>query len=94
MMIELVEGVIWWINAFPSSNGVYHTISSEIIVIGKQNPDLNQNIIVFGSYSMVYTGTKDNMKINIVPAIALNESNEWLGYNFSGKNYTFMNSNN
>ena len=51
-------------------------------MIGRANPDFNHNIIVFGSYAMVFTGTKNNMKARSVPAISLGPSNEWGGHFF------------
>ena len=44
------------------------------IVLGKQNTDLNKKRINFGSYAMVYIGTKNIMKIISAPSIALNDS--------------------
>ena len=41
MVIALVKGLIQWLNAFPLSNGVTDTMSTEFIVLGKHNPDLN-----------------------------------------------------
>ena len=81
-MIALVEVLIQWLNYFPSSNRLSDTMSPATIVIGNNSPDLNQKIIIFGAYAMVYIGTKKTMKRRIVPDIALNELNEWVGHNF------------
>ena len=71
-MIALVEVVIQWLNYFPSSNIYSDTISPSTIVIGNHNPNINQKIIIFGAYALVYIGTKNTMKRIIVPDIALN----------------------
>ena len=41
MVIELAEGLCWWLNNIPLSNGDSNKISSAKIVIGKQSPDIN-----------------------------------------------------
>jgi hypothetical protein len=94
MTIALVESAIYWLNSFPSDNGVSDTLSPANIVLGRPNIDFNHNKIVFGSYALVYAGTKNNMKSRSIPAIALNPSNEWGGHNFmslyTGKRFTAM----
>ena len=77
MTISLVKTAVYWLNAFPSKNGISGNLSPANIVIGRANPDFNHNRIVFGSYAMVFTGTKNNMKARSVPAISLGPSNEW-----------------
>ena len=54
----------------------------ENIVLDKQNTDINQKRINFGSCVMVYIGTKKTMRISSVIDIALNDSDEWGGNNF------------
>ena len=82
MVISLVEGLIWLLNAFPLSNAVSDTISPVTIVLCRQNIDLNQKRVTFRSYVMVYIGTKNTMKRKSIPSVVLNESNKWGGYNF------------
>ena len=53
-----------------------------MIVEGKGKPDFNNKYITFESYAMVYTGTANDMKIKIVPAIGLNKSNYHGGHYF------------
>ena len=98
MAIALIEGVIWWLNAFPLSNGFSYTKITEITVPLKQNTETNQKRRTFVSYTMVYIGTNNNMKRRSVPAIALNESKEWGEYNSMSlcldKTYTVTNGKN
>ena len=82
MLISLAEYAVYWSNAFPPSNGVSTTLSPANIVLGRQKPNLNHKYITFGSYALVFVGTKNNMKSRSVPAIALKPSNEWGGYFF------------
>ena len=46
-----------------------------MIVEGKPNTDINQERIVFGSYALVYTGTRNDTNRRIITSIELNESN-------------------
>ena len=47
-----------------------------MILLGKPSTDFNINIIFFGSYAMVYTGTTNKLKRRIIHSIALRELNE------------------
>ena len=51
-------------------------------VEGQVNPELNHKRITFGSYYMVNTGTKNDIKRRSVPSISLNESNDHGGHYF------------
>ena len=53
MVIALVEGLIWWLNVFPSSNGLSDMMSRATIVLGNHNTYINQKRITFGAYVMV-----------------------------------------
>ena len=66
-VIALVEGVIQWLNALTSPNGVSDMMIPESIFPGNQNPDLNQKRVIFEAYVMVYIGTENNKKIISVP---------------------------
>ena len=44
-----------------------------MVVKGKPNPGFNQDMIVFGSYDLVYTVTSNYMNIRSISYIALNE---------------------
>ena len=82
MVQSLIAFVVKWINAFPSKNGISSKMSPDMIVEGKGKPDFNNKYITFESYAMVYTGTANDMKIKIVPAIGLNKSNYHGGHYF------------
>ena len=71
-----------WLNAFSTKVGISKTMLPSIIVEVKPNPDFNQEMIVFGSYALVYTGTSNNMNRIRIPSIALNESKKIRGYYF------------
>ena len=68
------------------------------IVLGNDNNYLNQNIIAFEVYAMIYIGTKNTTSRRSITDIALNESNKCVEYNFMllhlGKIYTGMNGKN
>ena len=55
---------------------------SSMIVEGKPDTSFNQERILFGSYSLFYTGTSKNMNRKIIPYISLNKSNYHLGHYF------------
>ena len=75
MVIALVTGATKWINTSPPTNGVSNTMSPAMIVQGLPKLNLRYNRIVYGSYALVYMGTKNDMKARSIPAIALNLSN-------------------
>ena len=82
MVRSLIEGVVSMLNAFPSKNGMSDTISPATIIEGKPKLDLEKNMIVFGSYALVYSGTTNDNKPRAVPAIALRRSNNNGGHYF------------
>ena len=82
MVNSLIDRVVYWLNAFTPANGISCTLSPENIVLGRTTPDFNHGRIAFGSYALVYVGTKNNMKARSVPAIALRRSNELGGHYF------------
>jgi hypothetical protein len=82
MVKALVDTVIQWLNAFPSETGVSRNMSPSTIVQGIPSPDMNTKRIVYGSYAMVYIGTKNNMTRRSVPAIAMSPSNKHGGHHF------------
>ena len=67
---------------FPSKNGVSDTMSPAAMVDGKNKLDMGMKMLEFGSYAMVYVGTKNNTKQRSVPAIALLPSNNAGGFFF------------
>jgi hypothetical protein len=82
MVIALIAASVKWINAFPVTNGVSKTMSPAMIVQGLPNPNLRYKRIVYGSYALVYIGTRNDMRARSVPAIALNPSNMHGGHYF------------
>ena len=62
MTVSLIESVTYWLNHFPSKNGVSQSLSPANIVIRRPKPNFNHKKITFGSYAMVYTRTTSTMK--------------------------------
>ena len=73
MVIALVDNIMFWLNAFPSTNEVSDTMSPASIVQGKPTVDMNIKRIVYGLFAMFFIGTNNNMSRRSVPAIALNQ---------------------
>ena len=86
MVISLVQNMVKWLNAFPSKGGISEEMNPETIVTGASKPDFHRKRIHFGGYSMVYTGTENNMNSRTVPAISLKESNDTNGKYFMSLN--------
>ena len=82
MTIGLVATAIKWLNAFPSNKGISKTMSSGTIVEGISKPNMKYKMIVFGTHTMVFIGTNNNMNSRSVPAVALNPSNQYGGHYF------------
>ena len=51
----LVEGIIYWINYFPSKVGVFRTMRPATIVQGIPNAYNSKERIIFEAYAMLYT---------------------------------------
>ena len=74
MVRSLSETIIEVLNAFPSKNGVFDTISSFTIVEGKPKTGFEEKMISFGSYALVYTGISNYMKSRALSSIVLMNS--------------------
>ena len=68
---SFISCVVKWLNAFPTKFGILKTITPSMIVKRKSNPYFNQESIVFGSHTLAYTGTINDIKRRSVPPIAL-----------------------
>ena len=79
MIKSLISCVVKWINEFTTKGGIPKTISLSMIVEGKKNPDFNQEMVVFGSYALVYTYTSNITNKRSIPPIELNKSNNYGG---------------
>ena len=75
MVRSLVEGVTDVINELPTKNGISDTLSPATITEGKPKFDFSREMIAFGEYALVYTGTSNGTQPRAVPAIALRRSN-------------------
>ena len=76
MVNSLVEYVLFWLNAFPTTNGASDTLSPANIVTGRRKPDFSTPYLPFGTYAIVFNGTSNNMTSRGIPAIALKPSND------------------
>ena len=65
--------MVKFLNAFPNKGGISIIISPSMIVEGKPNPGFNIEIIVFGSYALVYTNTSNYINRRSIPSISLNK---------------------
>ena len=86
MVISLVQNMVKWLNPFPSKGGISEKRSPETIVTDASKPDFNRKGIPFGGYTMVYTGTENNMISRTVSVISLKESNDMNGRYFMSLN--------
>ena len=82
MIQSLISYVLNWLNAFSTKGGISKTTSPYLIIKGKINTDFNKDRFVFGSYTLVYTGTSSNMTRPSMSSIALKKSNHYGGHYF------------
>ena len=59
MTKAMVEGVIYWLNAFLFKSGISQTMGPSTIVLGKPAPDFSRKRVPFGAYVMGFTKTKN-----------------------------------
>ena len=71
MVRSFVEVIADVLNTFPSEGSISETLSLSTIVEGKPKMYSSKDIVVFGTYLLVYTGTTNDMKPRAVSAIAL-----------------------
>ena len=48
MTTDMIQDAIYWLNAFPSDNGVSDTLSPDAIMNGLPNPNYDKLTIDFG----------------------------------------------
>ena len=82
MTTALVESAVYWLNSFPSRDGVSETMSPRGIVVGGNNIDVNYPMVEYGAFAVVYDSTKNNMMSRSTPSIALKRSNDRGGHYF------------
>ena len=82
MTISLVACIIHSINYLPQKCSIIKRIGANTILLVKTDPNFNMKITFFGSYAMVYTGTKNNMSCKSIPGIVLRESKKYGGHFF------------
>jgi len=58
MTEALIQHVVNMLNSFPSKNRVSDLLSPDNLVEGRHNVDMGTKRLEFGSYAMVYVGTK------------------------------------
>ena len=67
---SLLECIVHSRNSFPKKFIISKRLGANTILLVN-----NMKRIFFGSYDMVYTGTKNNVKHRNIPSISLRESN-------------------
>jgi hypothetical protein len=82
MMKHIVLNSVYWLNAFPSKNGISNMMSPSSIVLGTPSPDCKHLKLRTGAYVQLYVGTTNTSKARTVGVIALRRSNENGGYYF------------
>ena len=80
MTTSLLEGVERWLSIFPSTNSHELSLSSAMVVGGRDCPGGTMKRIAFGTCSMVYVGTKNNIFTRTEPCVALRDSNNSRGH--------------
>ena len=71
MKISLVECIIYSRKSFPLKGIISKRLGSNTISLGDPSPGFNMKMILFGSYTMVYTGTANILKRKSIPSISL-----------------------
>ena len=84
MLVSSLEPKITWINVFPKKNGIYKTLSTSEMVLGKPNTDATHATLQPGSYVHCKTKEiiKNTTKTRSAAAITLRISNECGGHYF------------
>ena len=82
MIQHLMERVIHFLIAFPTSTGISQERSPANLILGRPNLDYNNLTLAYGAYCQVYIGTTNTQRQRTVGAIALRPSNERGGHYF------------
>jgi hypothetical protein len=83
MTVELVYGSVFWLNMFPSNDGVSDTISPHGLVIGLKLDYSKHCRIVYGAYAQTHEEHDTTMATRTTGAIALRPmGNDQGGYYF------------
>ena len=79
MAVSSLEVNIIWLNVFPKKNGIYKTLSTSEIVLGKPNTDATHATLQPGSYvhCKIKARSKNNKKTRSLAEIILRRSNKW-----------------
>jgi hypothetical protein len=83
MVISLVSNAVFWLNAFPRSNGVSATLSPWYLITGKQLDYQKHVCLEFGSYVQTHEEHTNDMRPRTIGAICLGPTgNEQGGHYF------------
>jgi hypothetical protein len=83
MLIELVKAMVFWLNAFPTNDGVSDTISPRTIMTGKRLNYSKHCQLGFGTYVQTHEEHDNSMQSRTISAIALQPTgNSQGGYYF------------
>jgi hypothetical protein len=83
MVVEMVQGSVFWLNIFPSTDGVSDTMSPRLIVAGFELDYDKHCQLEFGAYAQVHEEHDNSMATRTTGAIALRPTgNAQGGYYF------------
>ena len=75
MIIELIAGVVYWLNMFPPNDGIHPHLSPRALITGVR-PDYKTHCKVeFGAYVHTHEQHDNSMQPRTVGAIALRPAN-------------------
>lgn len=79
MVLEMLQCIVFYLNAFPWTGGVLTTESPMTLLEGTYL-DFNLHFkVIFGKFGMVYTGIDNTMNLQAVGAIAMGLSGNYQG---------------
>ena len=76
MTKAVIQDVTYWLNAFPSDNGLSHTLILHETLQGLPNPNYDKIDIYSGSYDPVHRDTNNTKNSRIIGAISLRSDTE------------------
>ena len=83
MLVEMVKASVFWLNTFPSSDGVSDTMSPRLLIVGFNVDYAKHCKLEFGTYAQVHEDHDNSMATRTTGAIALRPTgNAQGGYYF------------
>ena len=82
MTVNLVKGDIFLKNQFPQKGSISSIISLAMIMTSILKPNIFKNMILHSAYTIIFTKSKNNMKVRSVLEISVKLQNLNRGYYF------------